>query len=97
MAFYTQEILNIYRGALEKLLMDDLLRAIATQKPLPVQTATLSERETCLQVLVLLQDQVLHAFRMVLQNNLPLSPDVRQQLFQMHDNTSGIARKVLSK
>jgi hypothetical protein len=37
---------------------------------------------------------VLFAFRMVLENNLPLPPDVRLQLFQMHDNVCGIARKL---
>jgi hypothetical protein len=75
--------------------MDDLLRAIATQKPLPTQPAAASsERDKCMQDLVLLQEQVLFAFRMVLENNLPLPPDVRLQLFQMHDNVCGIARKL---
>jgi hypothetical protein len=89
--------LDIYRGLLEKQNpMDDLLRAIATQKPLPTQTQAppASERDKCLHDLVLLQEQVLFAFRMVLENNLPLPPDVRLQLFQMHDNVCGIARKL---
>jgi hypothetical protein len=73
--------------------MDDLLNAIATQRPdLPTPTP---QAALVLEDLILLQDQLLFSFRVVLENNLPLSPDVRQQLFQMHDNTSGMVRKVL--
>ncbi len=75
--------------------MDELLNAIATQRPSPPQPPQAAA--LVLEDLILLQDQLLFSFRVVLENNLPLSPDVRQQLFQMHDNTSGMARKVLSK
>jgi hypothetical protein len=75
--------------------MDELLNVIATQRPLPVPTPP--QAALVLEDLILLQDQLLFSFRVVLENNLPLSPDVRQQLFQMHDNTSGMVRNVLSK
>jgi hypothetical protein len=76
--------------------MDDLLNAIATQRPDPTP-APPPPAAVVLEDLILLLDQLLFSFRVVLEHNLPRSPDVRQQLFQMHDNTSGMVRKVLSK
>lgn len=75
--------------------MDELLNAIATQRPIPPTPPVAAS--VVLEDLILLQDQLLFSFRVVLENNLSLSPDVRQQLFQMHDNTSGMVRNVLSK
>jgi hypothetical protein len=73
--------------------MEELLNAIATQRPNPKPTPPAAA--LVLEDLVLLQDQLLFSFRVVVENNLPLSPEVRQLLFQMHDSTSGMVRKIL--
>lgn len=77
--------------------MDELLNAIATVKPLTTAppAAPSSSREDALRELVCLQEQVMFAFRMVIENNLPLPPDARLALFEMHDSVRGIGYKLI--